>query len=92
MAGYAAKKTPLNPAYTCTTSQASSCVANGTPFVDPGFANSYDFPMQALLGMITEVDAQYNYNRDGSALPDGAALKRRMASTDTSFMGRTPGR
>ena len=88
LSGYAAKKTPLNPAYTCTTSQASSCVANGTPFVDPGFANSYDFPMQALLGMITEVDAQYNYNRNGSALPDGAALKRRYGIDGYEFYGQ----
>lgn len=79
LSGYAQKKSPLNPAYTCANSSPSSCAANGTPFVDPSFANSYDFPLQALLGMITEVDARYNFNRDGSALGDGAALKRRFA-------------
>ena len=79
LSGYAQKKSPLNPAYTCANSSSSSCAVNGTPFVDPSFANSYDFPLQALLGMITEVDARYNFNRDGSALPDGTALKRRFA-------------
>ena len=92
LSGYAAKKSPLNPAYTCGTSDASSCVTNGAPFVDAGSANSYDFPMQAMLGMITEVDAQYNYNRDGTALPDGAALKRRYGIDGYGSMVRTPGK
>ena len=79
LSGYAQKKSPLNPAYTCASSSPSSCVPNGTAFVDPSFANSYDFPLQAMLGMITEVDARYNFNRDGSALQDGAPLQRRFA-------------
>jgi hypothetical protein len=87
-AGYAAKKSPLNPAYTCATSDASSCVSNGTPVVDPNFANSYDFPLQALLGMITEVDARYNFNRDGSALPQGAAINRRYGIDGYEFYGQ----
>jgi hypothetical protein len=81
LSGYAQpqKRSPLNPAYTCANSDPSSCVVNGTPFVDPNFANSYDFPLQALLGMVTEVDARYNFNRDGSALPEGAPLVRNFA-------------
>ena len=85
LSGYAQKKSPLNPAYTCANSSPGSCVLNGTPTVDPSFANSYDFPLQALLGMVSEVDAQYNFNRDGSALPDGAALKRRYAIDGYEF-------
>jgi hypothetical protein len=77
LSGYAQKVSPLNPAYTCT--NASTCALNGTPTVDPSFANSYDFPLQAMLGMITEVDARYNFNRDGSSLSDGSAIKRRFA-------------
>jgi len=88
VSGYAAKKSPLNPAYNCATSDPGSCVANGTPFVDPNFANSYDFPIQALLGMITEIDAYYNFNRDGSALPEGAAIKRRYAIDGYEIYGQ----
>jgi hypothetical protein len=89
LSGYAQKKSPLNPAYTCSVPDTpSSCVANGTPFVDPSFANSYDFPMQALLGMVTEDDALYNFKRDGSPLPDGAALKRRFAINGYEFYGQ----
>ncbi len=85
LSGYAQKKSPLNPAYTCASSDPNSCTVNGTPFVDPSFANSYDFPLQALLGMVTEVDARYNFNRDGTALPDGSALKRRFAINGYEF-------
>ena len=66
-AGYAqSNASPLNPAN------------NGFPGVDANFANAYDFPLTALLGLVTEVDARYNFNRDGSALPEGAPLKRRF--------------
>jgi hypothetical protein len=88
LSGYAQKKSPLNPAYTCANSSPGSCTANGAPFVDPNFANSYDFPLQALMGMITEVDAQYNFNRDGSALPEGAALRRRYGIDGYEFYGQ----
>jgi Carboxypeptidase regulatory-like domain len=88
LSGYAQKKSPLNPAYNCANSSPSSCTLNGTPLVDPNFANSYDFPLQALMGMITEVDAQYNFNRDGSALPEGAALRRRYGIDGYEFYGQ----
>ena len=66
--GYATKSgSPLNPAN------------SGFPAVDPSFANSYDYPLQALLGMVTEVDAKYNFQSDGSALPEGAPLTRNFA-------------
>ena len=66
--GYAQKSSsPLNP------------INSGFPQVDASFANSYDFPLTALLGMVTEVDARYNFQRDGNALPDGSAIQRRYA-------------
>ena len=64
---------PLNPAN------------NGLPGVDPSFSNSYDYPIQALLGIVTEVDAKYNFQKDGSALPDGAALKRLRVQSWSEF-------
>jgi hypothetical protein len=53
--------------------------SNGFPGVDGSFANSYDFPTIALLGMVTEVDATYNYQKDGSVLPQGAPVQRHFA-------------
>ncbi len=51
--------------------------ASGFPAVDPGFSNSYDYPLMALMGMVSEVDAQYNFNANGTAQPEGAPVKRR---------------
>ncbi len=52
---------------------------NGFPAGAKSFANSYDFPMIALLGMVTEDDATYNYLRNGSVLPQGAPVTRHFA-------------
>jgi len=72
--GFAGKQgSPLNPAN------------NGLPGVDPSFSNSYDYPIQALLGIVTEVDAKYNFQKDGTALPDGTALKRRFGLDSYEF-------
>lgn len=49
------------------------------PAVDSGSTNNYDFPLSALLGVVPEVDAYYNYTRKGTVLPDGGAVTRRYA-------------
>jgi len=70
--GFAGKSaSPLNPSNNINPS-------TGLPYpdVDGGFANSYDFPLTALMGMVSEVNAVYNFQRDGSPAPDGAPLKR----------------
>jgi hypothetical protein len=75
--GYANKTgSPLNPAN------------NGLPAVDPNFDNSYDYPIQALLGMVTEVDAKYNFQKNGTALPDGTPLQRRFGIDSYEFYGQ----
>lgn len=73
--GFAGKSgSPLNPAN-------NTDPATGAPYpgVDSGFFNSYDFPLTALMGMVSEVNAQYNFGRDGSALAQGAPLTRNFA-------------
>ena len=52
---------------------------SGFPGVDGSFANSYDFPLIALLGMVTEDDATYNYLKNGSVLAQGAPVTRHFA-------------
>jgi hypothetical protein len=72
--GYAGSSgSPLNP------------VNLGLPGVDPNFANSYDYPITTLLGMVTEADARYNFTRNGTALPQGAPLDRRYAINGYEF-------
>ena len=60
----------------------------GFPAVSGDFDQGYDYPLAALLGMVTEVDAQYNFQRSGAALPDGAAVKRNFAQNNYEFYGQ----
>jgi hypothetical protein len=57
----------------------------GKPEVFPDFNNSYDFPLIALLGMVTEDDATYNYAKDGSVFSQGAAIGRHFAMSAYEF-------
>lgn len=76
-AGFATESSsPLNPAN------------SGFPAVSGDFANSYDFPLIALLGMVSEVDASYNYQRDGSVLAQGEAVSRRFGANSYEFYGQ----
>jgi hypothetical protein len=59
--------------------------ASGFPAVDPTFTNGYDYPLVGLIGAVTEVDATWNYKRDGSVFPQGAGLTRRFATDSYEF-------
>jgi Carboxypeptidase regulatory-like domain len=63
----------------CSTT-AGPCGGTAYPSVDSGFGNNYDYPLGALIGMVTQVNAQYNFTRSGSALPDGTSVSRRFAA------------
>jgi hypothetical protein len=70
--GFAGKGNALDPA------------ANGYPAV--GTDHAYDFPLAAMMGMASEIDAHYNYAVTSRAaatpLPQGANVARKWA-TDT---------
>lgn len=73
--GFADKaSSPLNP-----NNNMNPATGNPYPNVDTNFANSYDFPLTALMGMVSEVNAQYNFGRDGKALGQGLPLARHFA-------------
>ncbi len=77
--GFANTHSPLDP----------SVGSNGVlPEVNSAFNNSYDFPMIALLGMITEDNASYNYLKDGSLLPQGTPVRRNFALDWYEFYGQ----
>jgi len=61
---------------------------SGYPNVDANFANAYDFPLTALMGLVTEVDGYYNFQRNGSPLGDGKPLQRRFAIDGYEFYGQ----
>jgi hypothetical protein len=76
-----------NPSWLDTASLANSATAGhldpgfeGYPAVDSGFGNNYDYPMGALIGMVTQVNAQYNFTRTGGTLTDGQPVSRRFAA------------
>jgi hypothetical protein len=78
--GFANKNDPLDPAYGCTHS--GPCF----PAVSTDFNHAYDFPLAGMMGVASEVDAQYNYHVDNtksaSPLAQGAPVIRHWA-TDT---------
>jgi hypothetical protein len=49
--------------------------ANGG-FAEPGSAFAYDYPVIGLLGMVSDVVANYNYDKQGNVLSPGAPVKR----------------
>ena len=63
--------------------------ADNFPAVSGGFVNGYDFPLIGLLGMVTEVDAQYNVHVDsqgfGTPLAQGQAVPRHFALHETEL-------
>ncbi|MGB7022708.1 MAG: carboxypeptidase-like regulatory domain-containing protein, partial [Candidatus Acidiferrales bacterium] len=67
-----------------------NCSAVDTfPAVDPGFYNGYDFPLIGLLGMVTEVNAQYNVHVNnqgvGTPLAQGQGVPRHFALDETEL-------
>jgi hypothetical protein len=57
-----------------------ACAGPTYPAVDSSFGNNYDYPMIALVGMISQVNAQYNFTRTGGTLAQGAPVARRFAA------------
>ena len=62
---------------------------NSFPAIDSSFDTNYDFPLIGLLGMVTEVNAQYqnHANRDGSAftLNEGTAIPRHFEMRESEL-------
>lgn len=72
--GFAGTTSPLNPS------------AGGFPDIATNSYHSYDFPLAAMMGIASEIDARYNYHIDSmtgaTALAQGDPVARHWA-TDT---------
>ena len=55
---------------------------NGLPAVDGGFNLNYNYPIMAAMGILSQLNATYNFDKFGNALPLGAPLKRRYAANE----------
>ncbi len=75
VSGIANKGTSLDPG-------ATQFAGYALPAVDPGFNNSWDYPVMALAGIISEVDQRYNFTTSGATLPDGAANNRHFVNRE----------
>lgn len=78
--GFANRSSPFNPATV------------GLPQVDSNFDTGYDFPLIGLLGMVTEVDAQYNVSVNsqgiGANLAQGTGVPRHYSLDESEFYGQ----
>ncbi|HSB74161.1 MAG TPA: carboxypeptidase-like regulatory domain-containing protein [Terriglobales bacterium] len=72
-AGIAGTTSPLDPGN------------NGYPAVNTDFQLNYDWPVVALVGVVSELDAQYNYTKTGAVLPQGAPVTRRFGADEFEF-------
>ena len=58
---------------------------DGLPAVDSSFRLGYNWPIMAMMGIVSEVDATFNFDKTGKALAQGAPLKRRFAADEYEF-------
>ena len=72
-AGIAGTSSPLDPGN------------NGFPAVSSNFVIGYNYPLIAMLGMISQLDGTFNFDKTGTALPQGAPLKRRFGADEYEF-------
>jgi len=68
----------------CTTLKNPKCTWN-FPAVDPGFQNSYDYPMLALAGILTEADTVSVQNKAGQFQPPGSFVNRSFRDNEVEF-------
>ncbi len=58
---------------------------NEVPAVATSFASGFGDPWLTLLGVISQPTANYNFDRDGSALPSGEPVRRKYAADEYEF-------
>ena len=79
-AGIVNTSSPINPSNFCPGGPATCW-----PTVDSGFRLGYNYPIMAMMGIVSEVDATFNFDKTGTALPQGAPLTRHFAADEYEF-------
>lgn len=75
-AGIVGTSSPLNPA---------NHSADGFPAVLSAFRLGYNWPLMAMMGIVSQVDGQFNFDKSGATLPQGAPLHRRFGADEYEF-------
>jgi hypothetical protein len=55
------------------------------PAVASSFASGYGDPWLTILGVISQPTANYNYDKTGTALPNGESVRRKYATDEYEF-------
>jgi len=81
--GFANTVSPLDP-------HNNTNPGTGAPYpqVAVGSENSYDLPMLGLLGMVSLVRANYNFDKSGTQVPEGTPIKRNYGLNWYEFYGQ----
>jgi hypothetical protein len=62
--------------------------AFGFPAVDPNFGASYDFAMAAMAGLVTQVTANYELDKNLNLIPEGELVPRHFRDHEYEFYGQ----
>jgi hypothetical protein len=82
---------PIGFSFTSSTLDPTNTSPNAHPGIslpEPLSATAYDRPLLALYGMISDVVANYNLDRNGNVLPQGAPVKRNYGLNSYEFYGQ----
>ncbi len=78
--------------FSCNTGSPLDPVNYGYPAVSSGFEQSYDFPLAAMMGIVSEVGNKYNYSvsslSHATALSPGTPLSRHWATDDYNLFAQ----
>ena len=58
------------------------------PAVDSDFGANYDFAMAALAGLVTQVNANYELNKNLNVIPQGESVPRHFRNHEYEFYGQ----
>ena len=75
----------LNTAGIANTSSPLDPGNNNLPAVNTDFNLNYNYPLMAMMGLVSQLGATYNFDKTGTALPLGAPLKRHYAANEFEF-------
>ncbi|MGC2549006.1 MAG: TonB-dependent receptor, partial [Candidatus Sulfotelmatobacter sp.] len=75
----------LNDSGISNTGSSLDPAAFGYPAVDSGFSASYDFAMAALVGLVPQVNANYELNKNLNVIPQGQLVPRHFRDHEYEF-------
>jgi hypothetical protein len=60
----------------------------GKPFPEPSSTPQFDYPIMGLLGMVSDIVGNYNYQKNGTVLGPGVPVQRRYGLNWYEFYGQ----